>query len=84
MRYCPPNITISDIWLNHGVSPCFLETVTSSIVAGFILIFGIVELLFYRKYATRIDNLSRNKMYMFQVASHVILILIAALDILLK
>ena len=84
MRFCPPNITLSDIWINHGVSTCFLETVTSSIVASFILIFGIVELVFYRKYGTRIDNLTRNKMYMFQVVSHIMLIVIAGLDILLK
>ena len=84
MRYCPPNITIHDIWIHHGVSTCFLETVTSSIVGLFILIFGIIQLVFYRRFATRIDYLPFNKLYSLQVFSHMFLILIAGLDILLR
>ena len=84
MRYCPPNITIHDIWIHHGVSTCFLETVTSSIVGLFILIFGIIQLVFYRRFATRIEHLPFNKLYSLQVFSHMFLILIAGLDILLR
>ena len=84
MRYCPPNITIHDIWIGHGVSTCFLETVTSSIVALYILIFGCVQLIFYKRFSTRIENLPSNKLYSFQVFSHVFLILIAGLDVLLR
>ena len=46
----------ADIWINHGVSICFLDTITSSVTLGFILIFGITQLLFYRKYATPVGN----------------------------
>lgn len=53
--FCPPNITISDIWINHGVSHCFLDTVSSSVISGFILLFGLGQIFMYRKYATRID-----------------------------
>ena len=72
MRFCPPNITIHDIWINNGVSTCFLETVNSSIVSLFILIFGIGQLIFYWRFATRIsDHLPRNCLYNLQVLSHV-------------
>ena len=84
MRYCPPNITIHDIWIHHGVSTCFLETVTSSILGLFILIFGTAELIFYKRFATRIETLPFNKLYSLQVFCHGFLILIAGLDILLR
>ena len=84
MRFCPENVTIHDIWINHGISSCFLETVTSSIVSLFILIFGIAQLIFYYRFATRIEHLPWNKLYSLQVFSHVILIVIACLDILLR
>ena len=84
MLYCPPNITIHDIWITYGVSPCFLETVTSSIVSLYILIFGIAELIFYYRFATPINNLPWNKLYSLQVSSHILLIIIAGLDILLR
>jgi hypothetical protein len=47
---------VADIWINHGVSNCFLETVASSITLGFILVFGITQLFFYKKYATHISK----------------------------
>ncbi len=30
MLYCPPNVSLSEVWVNHGFSVCFYETVTSS------------------------------------------------------
>lgn len=53
--FCPPNVSVSDIWLNHGVSHCFMDTVSSSVIGGFILIFGMIQLVIYRKYSTQID-----------------------------
>lgn len=84
MLYCPANISIHDIWINHGVSTCFLETVTSSIVSLFILIFGLAQLVFYKRYSTPIEDLPWNKLYSLQVLSHICLIVIAGLDILLR
>lgn len=51
MKFCPENETFSQIWVDHGVSQCFMETVTTSIVFGFILVFGSIQLHIYRKYA---------------------------------
>ena len=56
MLYCPPNVTLSDVWVNHGFSICFFDTVTASVVGGFILIFGLVQLRLYKRYATRLEN----------------------------
>lgn len=70
MLYCPPNVTLSQIWVNHGISHCFMETVGSSVAAGFILLFGTIQLIMYKKYATRITDLSqisKSRLYGLQV-----------------
>lgn len=70
ISYCPPNVTIYDIWVNHGLSHCFLDTVSSSVIAGFIVIFGTIQLIIYHKYATRIEELSQIsacKLYYLQI-----------------
>jgi ATP-binding cassette, subfamily B (MDR/TAP), member 6 len=67
--FCPPNISISDIWINHGVSQCFMDTVSSSVIAGFLLIFGMAQLIIYRRYSTGIDarRLRPSFLYKFQI-----------------
>lgn len=70
IEYCPDNITIHDIWINHGLSHCFLDTVTSSVIAGFIFIFGAIQLWVYRKYATPVEDysqISTSKLYCLQM-----------------
>ena len=67
--FCPPNISISDIWVNHGISPCFGDTVSGSVIAGFILLFGIGHMIIYRKHGTRIDSrrIKSSILYNFQI-----------------
>ncbi|XP_055303857.1 ATP-binding cassette sub-family B member 6 [Sitodiplosis mosellana] len=70
ISYCPPNVTIYDIWVNHGLSHCFLDTVSSAVLAGFIMIAGTIQLIMYRKYAIPIEDpsqISRSKLYYLQL-----------------
>lgn len=70
MLYCPPNITLAQIWVNHGISHCFMDTISTSITGGFLLFFGTIQLLIYRKYATRIEDLSQisnSRLYKLQI-----------------
>lgn len=70
MEFCPPNSTLTFNWINHGLSECFMDTVTQSVISGFILLFGIIQLYFYRKYATQIielDNLPRSRLFQLQI-----------------
>ena len=84
MQYCPQNISIQDIWKENGVPLCFLETITSSILGLFILIFGTIQIIRYKKNGIKITNLSTsNKLVCFQVLVHVALILLAGLGILI-
>lgn len=58
LDYCPPNVTIRDIWVNNGLSHCFFDTVSSSVIAAFIVISGSIQLAIYRKYATPVNDRS--------------------------
>lgn len=84
--FCPPNITIRDIWINHGVSHCFMETASSSVIAGFIFIFGIVQLILYKKYGTSIDarRLRPSFLYKFQIFLMLLLPVLSALRLELR
>ena len=68
MSFCPPNITFNKIWVNHGMSKCFMDTVSTSIIALYLLIFGSTQLWMYRRYGTEIDfrSLPRSGLYKFQ------------------
>lgn len=69
ISYCPPNISIWNVWVDHGTSHCFMNTLTSSILASYILIAGTIQLCIYRKYGTEVspNHLSRSKLYYVQV-----------------
>ncbi|XP_018309483.1 ATP-binding cassette sub-family B member 6, mitochondrial [Mycetomoellerius zeteki] len=68
MRYCPPNITFNDIWIDHGMSKCFMDTICTSIIFLYLIIFGSIQLWIYRKYGTETDEntLPRSKLYKLQ------------------
>lgn len=68
MTYCPPNITFSDIWVDHGMSKCFMDTISIAIISSYLLIFGTIQLWMYRKYGTETAAtlLPRNKLYNVQ------------------
>lgn len=67
--YCPPNVTIADIWVNHGLSHCFYDTASSVALMGFVVFFGAIQLIMYRRYATRVDitRAPTSKLYYLQL-----------------
>ena len=66
--FCPPNITFFEIWVNHGMSKCFMDTVSTSIISLYILIFGSFQLRMYHKHATDVNPniLPKSKLYKLQ------------------
>lgn len=69
IAYCPPNVTLSEVWTKNGISHCFFDTVSTSAIAGFLLIFGSLQLFMYRRYATLIDEhqIRKSKLYNLQI-----------------
>lgn len=69
MKYCPPGVNISQIWIDHGLSECFLDTVTASVIYGFLLIAGTIQICMYRKYGTEVspNHIVKSKLYGVQI-----------------
>lgn len=69
MLYCPPNVTFNEIWTRHGISHCFMDTVGPAVCGGFLLLFGGIQLLMYRKYATPTDptQITKFRLYALQL-----------------
>ncbi|KAI5712795.1 hypothetical protein M8J75_011188 [Diaphorina citri] len=76
MEFCPPNISFFDVWVNHGTSACFMDTVSSSILATFLLLFGGTQLWMYKKYSNRATNVLPSKLYYFQIFMSVLMCLV--------
>ncbi|XP_076031730.1 ATP-binding cassette sub-family B member 6-like isoform X1 [Oratosquilla oratoria] len=86
MLYCPPNVTFSEIWVNHGISHCFLDTVTTAVYAGFLLLAGMAQWLMYHRYATVTDQYLRPKSMFFglQVFLTIMMMVIAVVRLILQ
>lgn len=86
MSYCPPNISLSDVWINNGTSVCFMDTVTTSITFGFLLVFGTIQLLMYRKYGTEVSSnqLPKSRLYGLQIFLAFVVPLLAVVRFILE
>ncbi|XP_034235611.1 ATP-binding cassette sub-family B member 6, mitochondrial isoform X2 [Thrips palmi] len=73
--FCPPNITLNEIWVNGGTSQCFMDTVSNSITAGWLLLFGTSQLWIYHKYGTTVTSASlpKSQLYGLQILFLVLL-----------
>ncbi|WAQ94586.1 ABCB6-like protein [Mya arenaria] len=56
LSYCHNWTNNSELWVDNGFNQCLLNTVTSSIVFGFLLLFGCLQCSMYRKYGTNMDK----------------------------
>ncbi|XP_017781479.1 PREDICTED: ATP-binding cassette sub-family B member 6, mitochondrial [Nicrophorus vespilloides] len=69
MLYCPPGISFDNIWIDHGISQCFMETMTATVIAGYFLIAGTIQLCMYRRYGSEVPlfQLPKSKLYNLQI-----------------
>lgn len=69
MLFCPPNITLNEVWVDGGTSQCFMDTVSNSITAGWLLLFGTSQLWIYHKYGSPVNlpSLPKSQLYGLQV-----------------
>uniref|UniRef100_A0A8D8STF1 ATP-binding cassette sub-family B member 6 n=1 Tax=Cacopsylla melanoneura TaxID=428564 RepID=A0A8D8STF1_9HEMI len=84
MDFCPPNISFVDVWVNHGTSECFMDTVSSSLLALFLLLFGGTQLWMYKKYGIRAREVLPSKLYYLQIFTSILLCLMVALKYVLE
>ena len=70
VSYCGAGLRLSDVWLHAGFSPCFIDTVTSSVLFALAVVGGGAQLLIYRRCSTRLERHLRrpSRLYVLQVA----------------
>lgn len=54
--YCSTNTTIGQVWVDNGLSRCFLETLFASFQAFLMLILGVIQILLFWKRAVQIED----------------------------
>ncbi|XP_061179768.1 ATP-binding cassette sub-family B member 6-like [Saccostrea echinata] len=84
MKYCK-DLNFTQTWVNQGLNPCFIDTVTSGILFLHILLFGCIQCSLYRKYATKLPekNLPGSCGFTLQVMLSFILMLEAVIHTIL-
>jgi ATP-binding cassette, subfamily B (MDR/TAP), member 6 len=71
ISYCDELSNLTLPWVKEGFSHCFITTVTSSVLAGIALIFGGVQIYFFKRYATPLEfdqwqNVHSKRLYFMQ------------------
>lgn len=74
-QFCENGSYLTEPWTDHGLSHCFLETVASTVIFGFILIFGGIQIVIYRKFSTPVEKRLQphSCLYIFQILLSVIM-----------
>jgi len=77
--FCSWNETSSGggmvVWTEKGFTLCFYDTLTTSILFGFIFIFGLIQYIFYKRFGFRIEReyIDASVLYAIQVVLTVLL-----------
>jgi len=61
LAYCDNRSNLSHPWVKEGFSPCFYTTLSSSVLAAVAVLCGGAQIYVYRKYAVRIESVSRRQ-----------------------
>ena len=67
MLFCGNGTKISEPWQHKGFTPCFLDTTTASTCFGIVAVFGIFQMMIYRKYSTPIDKRFQPHSFLYSV-----------------
>jgi hypothetical protein len=77
VTFCGNHTGLTPAWVDHGLSRCFIDTLSSSVLFGLIVIFGGIQLLFYRKYSNATERrlIPRSCLYKLQIFATVLVTL---------
>ena len=81
-QYCPPKVTLNHPWVKHGLTRCFLDTVSTSVITGFFIVFGSIESIVYRKYHSPIQprSLRISRLFVVQIFTALTLTLLPIVE----
>ncbi|KAM9328323.1 ATP-binding cassette sub-family B member 6-like isoform 2-T2 [Pholidichthys leucotaenia] len=74
--YCEVNSSISQTWVDDGISPCFYFTLIPSILFTLAFFLGTIHCIFYQKYGTEMERkyIPRSFLYGLQQIIHALLL----------
>ncbi|XP_070813965.1 ATP-binding cassette sub-family B member 6 [Chaetodon trifascialis] len=74
--FCEANSSISQTWVDEGISPCFYFTLVPAVLLTISFFLGTIHCIFYRKYGTAMEPkfIPRSRLYGFQQAISVLLL----------
>ncbi|XP_026327452.1 ATP-binding cassette sub-family B member 6, mitochondrial isoform X1 [Hyposmocoma kahamanoa] len=84
MEYCPPNVTLGEVWVDHGISQCFMETVSGAIIGGFLIICGIMQIVMYKRYATEVTDVRCSRLFGVQIFFTILIPILGVIRFLLQ
>lgn len=66
--YCEANSSISQTWVDEGISPCFYFTLVPTILLTIAFFLGTIHCIFYQKYGTSMEPkfIPRSRLFGFQ------------------
>ncbi|CAB3222009.1 unnamed protein product [Arctia plantaginis] len=67
IKYCPPNVTLGEVWVDHGISQCFMETVSAVFIGGFLLVFGLMQIVMYKRYSMEVEDVRSSRLFGVQL-----------------
>ncbi|KAE8581402.1 hypothetical protein XENTR_v10024777 [Xenopus tropicalis] len=75
--YCEHNGSISQAWLDSGLSPCFYFTLVPSMLLSFSFLLGALQSALYARHSTTMEPkyIPRSRLYRLQIVLSVVLIL---------
>ncbi|KAL4715897.1 hypothetical protein ACJJTC_013197 [Scirpophaga incertulas] len=82
--YCPPNVTLGEIWVDHGISQCFMETVSAALIGGFLMVFGCTQVVMYKRYAIEVTDIRSSRLFGVQIFFTLFIPILAVIRFLLQ
>uniref|UniRef100_A0A8C8I5L0 ATP-binding cassette sub-family B member 6 n=1 Tax=Oncorhynchus tshawytscha TaxID=74940 RepID=A0A8C8I5L0_ONCTS len=75
--YCEASASISEAWLEGGISPCFYFTLVPTVLLTLSFFFGAFHCVCYRRYGTEMEPkfVPRSRLYGLQLAVSLLLLL---------
>uniref|UniRef100_A0A3Q0QQF1 ATP-binding cassette sub-family B member 6 n=1 Tax=Amphilophus citrinellus TaxID=61819 RepID=A0A3Q0QQF1_AMPCI len=75
--YCEADSSISQTWVDNGISPCFYFTLVPTILLSLSFFLGTIHCLCYQKYGTQMEPkfIPRSRLYGLQQIIHVLLLI---------
>ncbi|XP_032880844.1 ATP-binding cassette sub-family B member 6, mitochondrial [Amblyraja radiata] len=75
--YCEGNSSLSEVWIQHGLFPCFYFTLVSTVLLSIVFFLGALQCACYNIYGTTMEpkHVPRSRLFHLQLLLTIILLL---------